>query len=289
MSIIFVFRNPKQNIAMKLNYTTVAINLYMKQTGKNLNELANMIGIGHTTLVRYAKGERLPDTDMLLRICNSLHLRIDSFFTHPDIELTDVRIYLPEEWDDTIFRYDRIEAVRLEKGWSKTEMIEKINQYGRTNITRGTYNHLITGTHFSYSTILGLLEATGIRLDYLFEQHLPIPEEDSVVVPRRVLEEKNRYMSKLENIIRELELKCKRLEKRTLPRYEERMENLDAKKVINTFIKQVERNLIELKSWTMEEGHAKPKLYGEAENKIFIAAEPTFTPMGNDEDFEEVK
>lgn len=243
---------------MRLYYTANAINLYIKKTGKNLNELANMIGIGYATLNRYSRGERLPDIDILLRICNTLRIRINNFFIHPDIELTELRIYREEEWGDIHFRYDRIEAVRMEKGYSKKQLVEKINHSGNANITRGTYNNLIIGKHFSYITILGLLEATGMSLDYLFEQDLPAVDEDSILVPRKKMDEMETYINRLENTIREMELKYKRLEKRVLPRYEERRGNLDAEKVINTFVRQVERSLIELKSWTMDSGHSKP-------------------------------
>ena len=111
---------------MRLYYTANAINLYIKKTGKNLNELANMIGIGYATLNRYSRGERFPDIDILLRICNALRIRINNFFIHPDIELTELRIYREEEWGDIHFRYDRIEAVRMEKGYSKKQLVEKI-------------------------------------------------------------------------------------------------------------------------------------------------------------------
>lgn len=242
---------------MKPTYSMKALNLYMKKTGRKLNELVNLTGIAHTTLGRYLKEERLPDIDILLRICNTLHLKIDSFLTHPAIETTDVKIYLPEEWDDITFRYDRIEAVRLEKGWTKTEMIERINNCGGTRITRLTYNNLITGKTFSHETVLGMIEASGMGLDYFFQQQLPLPAEDSIVVSRRVLQEKNRRIAELEDIVRELELKCKRLEKRVLPRYEERVANLDADKIIRTFIKQAERNLTELKSWVLKEDEAE--------------------------------
>lgn len=274
---------------MKLYYTAKAISLYVKQTGRNISELAAQIRIGSTTLNRYNKEERLPDINILLQICNTLHLRINNFFVHTDIELTDVHICHPDEWSDITFRYDRIEAIRLEKGWSKTEMVENINLYGETNITRLTYNHLITGKHFSYKTIIGLMEATGVDLDYLFEQRTVPIEEDSIVISRRRLEEKDRYIASLENTIRELELKYKRLEKQSLPRYQRRMENLDAEKIINTFIKQVERNLIELKSWTIPVGHSKPKPYGEiVDYRRPMVAEPAYA-YPNDEDFEEVK
>ena len=274
---------------MKLYYTAKAIGLYAKQTGRNITELAAQIRIGSTTLNRYCKGERMPDINILLQICNTLHLRINNFFVHPDIELTDVQIYHPDEWSDIAFRYDRIEAIRLEKGWTKTEMVENINLFGKTNITRLTYNHLITGKHFSYKTIIGLMEATGAALDSLFEQRTIPIDGDSIVISRRKLEEKDRYIASLENTIRELELKYKRLEKQSLPRYQERMENLDAEKIINTFIKQVERSLIEMKSWTMPVGHSKPRPYGEIiDYRRSMVAEPAYT-YPNDEDFEEVK
>lgn len=237
---------------MKLNYTTKALGLYMRQTGKNLMELAEETGIGYATLSRYAKEERLPDISMLLRICNTLHLRINNFFVHPDIELTSVRIFHPEEWSDIRFRYDRIEAVRMTKGLTKTGLVDQINQAAGTNITRLTYNLLTTGQHLSCATVLGLLEATRTDLDYIFEQDMPEPPEDSILVSRRRLAEMEQLIKQQEDTIRELELKYKRLEKRSLPRYEERMNNLDAIKIINAFAKQVERSLIELKSWVPE-------------------------------------
>lgn len=267
---------------MKLNYTAKAIQLYIKQTGFNLNELAAKIGIGYATLNRYSKGERLPDIDILLRICNTLHLRINQFFVHPDIELTEVKIYHEEEWNDIIFRHERVEAIRLEKGLSKTELIKLINECGGTNITRTTYNNLITGNHFAYETILGLIEATGTSTDYLFDQQMPIPNEDTVIIPRQTLDNLKDEVTQLKDLVRELQLKNKRLEKMTLPRYEQRMENLDAEKVIEDFFHQAERSLIELRSWVKDYGHAKPKLYGEIEDKIRIAAEPATSARGYD-------
>lgn len=237
---------------MRLKYTSQVLNLYCKQTGCSLLQLSEKIGIGYTTLNRFSKDERLPDIHTLLRICNSLHIRVNNFFVHPDITQTELHVYEPEEWSDIQFRHDRVEAIRLSKGLTKEELIRQINDYAGCKTTRNTYNHLINGIHPSHAIVFGLIGSQDVELDYLFEQKDIEPDDESVVISRKKLMEMKSYIARLENAYRELEVKNKRLEKRVLPRYEERMENIDAKKVINDFIRNVERNLAELRSWTDE-------------------------------------
>lgn len=237
---------------MKLKYTSQVLNLYCKQTGCSLLQLSEKIGIGYTTLNRFSKDERLPDIHTLLRICNTLHIRVNNFFIHPDIEQTELHVYEPEEWSDIQFRHDRIEAIRLSKGLTKEELIRQINEYAGCKTTRNTYNHLISGVHPSHSIVFGLIGSQDVELDYLFEQKDIEPNDESVVISRKKLMEMKSYISRLENAYRELEVKNKRLEKRVLPRYEERMENIDAKKIIRDFVRNVERSLAELRSWTDE-------------------------------------
>lgn len=260
---------------MRLKYSMKALSLYAKQTGKTVHEISQMVGIGSSTLNRYVREERLPDIDILLKICNTLHIRIDSFFLHPDIELSSVEILHPEEWSDITFRNDRIEAVRLERNLSKSEIIHRINEYAGTRITLNTYNHFIMGDHLGYDKVLGIVGALDVDINYLFEQRIPLPAKDAVVIPRRELTEMKEYIKTLEDTIRELECKNKRLEKMKLPRYQGRMENLEPGKIIKTFIRQVERNLAELKSWTTEDS-AKPSAsvpYGEIEDRTLMVAE----------------
>ena len=262
---------------MKLRYTTQALNIYCKQTGITLAQVAEKVGISYSAMNRYAREERLPDIDNLLRICNALHIRVDNFFIHPDIEPTSVTVFLPEEWTDISFRYDRIEAIRLEKGLNKTEFVEQINAYGACNITRNTYNNLIAGTHSEYGTILGLIGSLDIEIDYLFEQPIREADDDSILISRKKLAEMKSYIAKLENDYRELLLKNKRLEKKALPRYQERMENLDAKKILRDFARRFEREFADLKSWIEEEGDVfqpSPSIpYGEIKNKTGMVAE----------------
>ena len=262
---------------MKLRYTTQALNIYCKQTGNTLAQVAEKAGISYSAVNRYAREERLPDIDNLLRICNALHIRVDNFFIHPDIELTSVTVFLPEEWTDILFRYDRIEAVRLEKQLNKTEFVDRINAYGTCNITRNTYNNLITGTHCEYGTVLGLIGSLDIELDYLFEQPVKEADDDSILISRKRLTEMKRYITKLENDYRELLLKNKRLEKKALPRYQERMENMDAKKIIRDFVRRFEREFADLKSWIEEDDdifQPSPSIpYGEIKNKTGLVAD----------------
>ena len=220
---------------------------------------------------------------MLLHICNTLHIRVENFLTHPDIELTSIQILHPEEWRPIRFRYDRIEDIRLNLNLSKAEFIRRINLAGYTNITRNTYNLLVSGQHSAYPTLLGLIEATDAHLDELFEQEEAPAKSDCVAVPRKAFDEMKGYIQRLENTIRELELKNKRLEKMALPRYQERRENLDAEKVINSFIRKMEKGLIELKSWTKEEATKQPsKPYGETEDLTCMAAEEERPPYGRE-------
>lgn len=261
---------------MRLKYSSQILNLYCKQTGCNLSQLSEKIGIGYSTLNRFARDERLPDIQTLLRICNTLHIRVNNFFVHPDVEPTEVRIYEPEEWSDIRFRYDRIEAIRLNRQLSKEELIRQINNYAGCKTTRNTYNNLINGTQFSYIIVYGLIGSQDVELDYLFEQKDITPDDESVVISRKQLTEMKSYIARLENAYRELEVKNKRLEKRVLPRYEERRENIDAKKIIRNFVRNVERNLAELRSWTDEEENftqAPSVPYGETEDRTLSVAE----------------
>lgn len=261
---------------MRLKYSAQVLNLYCKQTGYNLSQLSEKIGIGYSTLNRFARDERLPDIHTLLRICNTLHIRVNNFFVHPDIELTEVRIYEPEEWSDIHFRYDRIEAIRLNKQLSKEELIRQINDYAGCKTTRNTYNHLINGAQSNYVTVFGLIGSQDVELDYLFEQKDIALDNESVVISRKQLTEMKSYITRLENAYRELEVKNKRLEKRVLPRYEERRENIDAKKIIRNFVRNVERNLAELRSWVDEEENftQTPSVpYGETKDRTLSVAE----------------
>lgn len=237
---------------MRLKYSAHALNIYCKQTGLTLAQVAEKTGLAYATVNRYARGERLPDIEHLLRICNALHLGICHFFIHPDIELTSVCITIPEEWEDIIFRYDRIEAIRQERSLTKTELLKQINGYAGCHVSRQAYNELITGKSFRHDAIFGLIGSQDVELAYLFEQPHLQQTEDVVVIPRKKLMEMKDYIAKLENAYRELEVKNKRLEKKVLPRYEERMENLDAQKIIRKFARSMERELAELKSWFEE-------------------------------------
>lgn len=238
---------------MKLKYTAQALNLYTKLTGESLLRISDNTGISYSTINRYARGERLPDIDNLLRICNTLHIRVDNFFIHPDIEPTQLTVYHAEEWEDITFRFDRIEAIRLDKQLTKGALIQQINDYAGCNITLNTYNHLIVGEHTDGKTILGLLGSQDVDLDYLFEQPLPQETDDSVIIPRRTFAEMKERIAKLEQENRELEVKNKRLEKKTLPRYQERMNHKDADKIIREFIRKVDRSYADLKSWIEDE------------------------------------
>lgn len=259
---------------MKLKYTMSALNLYTKQTGRTIADIAKDTGLGYSTLNRFAREERLPDIPTLLRICNTLHIRIDNFFIHPDIEQTQVKVYLPEEWGDIIFRPERIEAIRMERNLTKAEVIRRINLLTGSSITLNTYNHLIVGEHAGYPIVLGLMEAMNVDTGYLFEQTTLPDDEDVVVVPRKTLNEMKDYTKHLEDTVRELQLKNKRLEKQALPRYQERMENLDAQKVIQSFLRKMEKTMIELKSWTTEETDTAPSVpYGEITDRTLMVAD----------------
>ena len=262
---------------MKIKLSMDAIHAYIKQTGKSLNQIAQEADLSYSTLNRYARGERMPDIKTLVHLCNTLHIRIDNFFIHPDIEPTHVSIIYPEEWSDIVFRYDRIEAIRLNKSLSKTAMVQEINLAGGCNISRLTYDHLITGNHFGTATIVGLIVSQDVDLDYLFEQPQMGENEDSMIVSRKKFVEMKDYIKKLENDYRELLLKNKRLEKMTLSRYSERMENKDADKVIREFMRKMERAYADLRSWTDEDHEPvtfSPSVpYPEQEERVFVVAE----------------
>ena len=261
---------------MKLKYSTRALSLYCKQTGMSLSQVAEKIGIGQSTFNRYAREERLPDINTLLRICNTLHIQVCNFFIHPDIEQTQIHIYEAEEWNDIQFRFDRIEAIRLNKQLTKGEIIGQINQYAGCKITLNTYNNLISGVQCNYPAIYGLIGSQDIELDYLFEQPMSSVDDESVLISRKKLTELKDYIAQLENNCRELECKNKRLEKKVLPRYQERMNDKDAVKIIRKFIRDIEKNYAELRSWIEEEGE-KPKYirmpYREMDEITYIVAE----------------
>ena len=101
--------------------------------------------------------------------------------------------------------------------------------------------------------------------------------EDSMIVSRKKFVEMKDYIKKLENDYRELLLKNKRLEKMTLSRYSERMENKDADKVIREFMRKMERAYADLRSWTDEDHEPvtfSPSVpYPEQEERVFVVAE----------------
>ena len=268
---------------MRIKLSMNALNIYARQTGKTINQIAKDTDLSYSTLNRYARGERVPDIRTLIHICNVLHLPIRNFLVHPDIEVSHVQILQPEEWSDITFRYDLIEAIRLNKQLSKTSIVQQINLAGCCNITRLTYDHLITGRHVAADTILGLITSQEVELDYLFEQPKPCLQEDSVIISRRAFLEMKDHIKKLETAYRELEVKNKRLEKKAFPRYQERMENKDADKIIREFVRKVGRAYSELQSWIEEDSavfeSSSSKSYPEREEKTFIAAE------GNEESF----
>lgn len=263
---------------MKIRFNHQALNLYCKQTGLTLVQIAEKTGLAYATVNRYARGERIPDIENLLKICNALHLRINEFITHPDIEPTNVHILHPEEWTDIAFRHDRIEAIRLNAQLTKTALIQQINQHGGCNITRLTYNQLISGAYNGTEAVLGLIASQDVDTDYLFEQPQLQEKEDGILIPRSVLTEMEARIARLESDYRELQLKNKRLEKRALPRYQERMANKDADKIIRTFVRNVEKAYAELKSWLEDEeervpGSAACKPYGETIDRTLMVAD----------------
>lgn len=264
---------------MKVKYSAQVLNLYAKQTGQSLTDISEKSGISYSAINRYARGERLPDIENMLRICNALHIGVNHFFTHPDVEQTHVVIRHPEEWADIKFRYDRIEAIRLNNRLTKSELIRQINEFAGCSITTATYNHLIVGEHLNAETILGLIGSQNVELDYLFEQPTLSPTDDSVVVPRWKLDEMKSHITKLETAYRELELKNKRLEKMILPRYQERMENKDADKLIRECARKVWRAYADLQSWIDEnvsnETTSPSVPYPEYEDGTKLVAEST--------------
>lgn len=238
---------------MRLTYSAQALNLYARQTGQSILQITETLGLSYSTVNRYSRGERLPDIGNLLLICNTLRLRVSEFFVHPDLEQTRVNIYLAEEWSDIVFRFDRIEAIRLGNNLTKAEMIQAINEAGGCNITKNTYNQLIAGKHQDWQTVLGVICSQDVELDYLFEQAPIGTGDDSVVISRKKLSEMKSYIAQLEATNRELEVKNKRLEKKALPRYQERMANKDADKIIREFVRKVGRAYADLQSWIDED------------------------------------
>lgn len=262
---------------MKLKYSTLTLNLYCKQTGLSLAQVADKIGIAYATVNRYARGERIPDISNLLRICNTLHLRLNDFFIHPDIEPTHVSIFQPEEWKDITFRYDRIEAIRLNRQLNKSEIIRHINSDSGCRMTQLTYNKMIVGEYLNTDAVISLLNATDTDIEFLFEQPVMEVDEDSIVISRKKLKEMKDYITRLENDCRELIVKNKRLEKKALPRYQERMESPNSKKVIRDFMRKIERDFAELQSWINEEEEpyttAPSRPYPDIEDQTLMAAE----------------
>lgn len=261
---------------MKAKLSTKALNLFCKQTGVTLAQIAERLGISYTTINRYSREERFPSIDILVSICNELHIRMNNFLVHPDIEITSVRVFLPEEWSDIVYKPERIEAVRLRNEWSKTEMIRRINECSQSSLTRLTYSKLITGEYKNMEVIVGLLNSTDVDLDYLFEQAVMDTDDDSILIPRKKLQEMKDHISKLENDYRELLVKNKRLEKMALPRYQPRMENKNADKIIREFIRKVERDFADLKGWINEEevDSSSHAVYNTQDNPPLMVAEP---------------
>lgn len=244
---------------MEYVYEMGALRLYLKEEKKSYAELAERIGVSEATFFRYINGERLPDIDMLVKICNTFRVSIGNFIHHPDVELSSITIYMEEEWYPIKFRNNRIEVMRMEKGMEKMEFIKFIRDKTGVKTALSTYNRLKDGVKCGYELVIAFLNTFDVSLDYLFEDaQLAFmgnqnPSEE-ILISRQTLLSMKSQMKKLEDDNRRLYTENKRLKRREQARvYTQGDPQEKSDKRMRKFILQAERALDELKSYLPDE------------------------------------
>lgn len=240
---------------MEYIYEMSALRLYVKEEKKSYAELAERVGVSEATFYRYISGERLPDIDTLVRICNTFRVSVGNFIHHPDIELSSISIYLEEEWHPIKFRNNRIEVMRMEKGMEKMEFIKYIRDSTGVKTALSTYNRLKDGVKCGYELVIAFLNTFDVSLDYLFEDmqlafmgNQEMGEE--ILISRQTLISMKEQIKKLEDDNRRLYTENKRLKRREQARVYSQGDPLEkSDKRMKKFITQAERALDELKSF----------------------------------------
>lgn len=89
----------------------------------SLRELAQRVGVSHTLLNRYEKGEAMPSSSLLIKIANTLNVSVDFFFREEKIDLKEIHfrkkssltqkdfVSIEERAKDFYLKYLKIEGI----------------------------------------------------------------------------------------------------------------------------------------------------------------------------------
>lgn len=243
---------------MRYVYEMSALRIYSSMERKSYYEMSRMIGISNMTLSRYVSGERLPDINTLVRICNMLRVSVSNFIHHPDVEMSTIEVFMEEEWHPVKFRANRLEVFRMDKGIDKNTFLDQVRKETGITTTLATYNRLKNEENSGHEFVIGFLNTYEIELDYLFEDVQINMKNQSpngdILISRQTLIDMKKRMKELEDENKILYTKCRRLERREQARvYSGNDPHEQADKRIRKFIVQTERALADLKSYLPDE------------------------------------
>lgn len=265
---------------MKYVYEMNALRVFSKMERIPMADMAQRVGVNAITMGRYVSGKRLPDIEMLVHICNVLRLSVSNFIHHPDLDIVNLTVFLPEEFKPVKFTGRKMELYRQENKMDKNRLIELINERTGIKTSIATYNKLIEGESHSHEVVIAFLNAFNLELNYLFDdkqigmQETAI-ENELVSIPRKTLVELKDRLKKTEDENRRLYTENKRLKTREHARfYVHNDPRKQADHEMMKFIKKAQRALDDLKSFVPEEYEINEiKPYKNEETEQMIAAE----------------
>lgn len=278
---------------MEYVYEMSALRIYSKVARKNYSEMAEAVGISPATMTRYISGERLPDIDTLVRICNMLRISVGHFIHHPNIELSTFDLFLEEEWKVIKFQPKYMEIARAEKNIDKKTLINEVRKATGVKTALATYNRIINGENSGCEFVVAFLNTFKVTLDSFFkdnqlEQTKNQKSEDEVVVSRRTLIDLRSRIKQLEEDNLRLYTENKRFQHREKARLYTQGEPQDkANKRMLKFINKLEQELAALKNYLPNDCTTNFKeinQYNIEEPTLHNVAEDTHSKYGEEQE-----
>lgn len=231
-----------------------ALRVYSKSERMTFKEIAELVGVNNNTITRYAAGDRLPDLDTLIHICNVLRVSIGTFIHHPDVSPASVQVFGEEEFEPIKFRRTRIEEFRKEKEMKVSALLRTIKENCDSHVSRTTYNRMSEGGVVGMEIPMGFLNAFSVDLDFLFDDPQLVyltgyAGDREVAVPSSYIAGMRKRIQNLEDENRRLLAENRRMKAREHARYAGIGMDVHADREMHAFIRKAERALTELKGY----------------------------------------
>lgn len=231
-----------------------ALRIYSKIERMTFKEIAELVGMNNNTITRYAAGDRLPDLDTLIHICNVLRISVGTFIHHPDVSVSSVQVFGEEEFAPIKFMRTRIEEFRKESKMEISTLLHKINDGSDSHISYATYRRLSEGNVVSMDLPMGFLNTFDVDLDFLFEDPQLVyltgyVGNRNVMISSSYISNMRKRIRNLEDENRRLLTENRRLKTREQARYAGVDMDVHADREMHTFIRKVKRALVELEGY----------------------------------------